>query len=126
MPSHALATTIGAATRAARKARGLTQEDVAEQLGVSTEFYARVERGASLPSVPTLASMAATLGVSADRMLGAADPRSTATNATRDDVRPEVRRLVRRMAKASPRLLRAIAVILDEADRDRRAPARRR
>lgn len=125
MAARTLATTIGDATRAARKARGLTQEDVAEQLGVSTEFYARVERGASLPSVPTLASLAATLGVSADRMLGIGDGRSAPASA-RPDVRPEVRRLLRRLGHASPRMLRAIAVILDEAEASRTARRRTR
>lgn len=69
MDDH-LAKTIGSAARSARLARGLTQEDAADIVGVSLEFYARIERGKTLPSVPTLLRLAAALGVSADVLLG--------------------------------------------------------
>ena len=65
-----LAQTIGNVARAARKARGLTQEDAAERLGLTTEFYARIERGYSLPSTASLAQMVTALDVSADVLIG--------------------------------------------------------
>lgn len=65
-----LAKSIGAAARRARKALELTQEDAAERIGVSVEFYARIERGNSLPSVPTFVRIANSLGVSADTLIG--------------------------------------------------------
>ena len=65
-----LAQQIGNVARAVRKARGLTQEDAAERLGVTAEFYARIERGYSLPSTASLAQMVTTLDVSADVLIG--------------------------------------------------------
>ena len=65
-----LAQTIGNVARAVRKARGLTQEDAAERLGVTAEFYARIERGYSLPSTTSLAQMVTALEVSADVLIG--------------------------------------------------------
>jgi transcriptional regulator with XRE-family HTH domain len=65
-----LAQKIGSVARAVRKARGLTQEDAAERLGVTAEFYARIERGYSLPSMTSLARMVAALDVSADVLIG--------------------------------------------------------
>jgi transcriptional regulator with XRE-family HTH domain len=67
---HDLARSLGASARAARRRRGFTQEDAAEQIGISAAFYARIERGTTLPSVPTLARMATVLDVSADELLG--------------------------------------------------------
>jgi transcriptional regulator with XRE-family HTH domain len=65
-----LAHTIGNVARAARQARGLTLEDAAERLGVTAEFYARIERGYSLPSTASLAQMVTALDVSADVLIG--------------------------------------------------------
>ncbi len=65
-----LAQKIGDVARAARKARGLTQEDAAERLGLTAEFYARLERGYSLPSTASLAQMVTALDVSADELIG--------------------------------------------------------
>ncbi|HEY0092769.1 MAG TPA: helix-turn-helix transcriptional regulator, partial [Archangium sp.] len=43
-----LAATIGTAARAARVQANLTQEDVAERVGLATEVYGRLERGGML------------------------------------------------------------------------------
>ncbi|HEX8705831.1 MAG TPA: helix-turn-helix transcriptional regulator, partial [Myxococcaceae bacterium] len=40
-----LASTLGAVARAARMRAGLTQEDVAERIGMASEVYGRMERG---------------------------------------------------------------------------------
>jgi len=65
-----LAQTIGSVAHAARKARGFTQEDAAKRLGVTAEFYARIERGYSLPSTVSFAQMVTALDVSADVLIG--------------------------------------------------------
>lgn len=72
-----LARRIGARLREARMARGLTQEQVAESIRVSTEFYRRMESGRALPSVRTLRRLVRCLQVSADYLLA------------RDERRPE-------------------------------------
>jgi transcriptional regulator with XRE-family HTH domain len=46
-----------------RKAKGLTQEQLAEKSGYSTEFVSLVERGVNAPSVAGLEKIAKALGV---------------------------------------------------------------
>src|SRR6218665_3222801 len=65
-----LATRLGECARAARQRLNLTQEDVAERVGIATEVYGRLERGNMLPSVPTFRKLCAVLSLSADEALG--------------------------------------------------------
>ena len=115
-----LAKSIGSAARQARAALELTQEDAAERIEVSVEFYARIERGNSLPSVPTLARIAGVLGVSADALLGriafvpGAAPGWQVSPPTEA---PEIRRVVRMLRRASPGALRLVAMLLKEIER---------
>jgi ribosome-binding protein aMBF1 (putative translation factor) len=116
-----LAKSIGIAARQARTALELTQEDAAERLAVSVDFYARIERGNSLPSVPTLARMVAVLGVSADALLGriAFEPGAAAawSAAASPTDPPEVRRVSRMLRRASPGSIRLVALLLRELER---------
>jgi len=48
--------------RARRKALGLTQEQLAERSGLSTNYVARLEIGSNTPSFPTLVALADALG----------------------------------------------------------------
>lgn len=121
-----LAESIGAAAREARKALELTQEDAAERIGVSAEFYARIERGNALPSVPTFARITAALGVSADTLLGfrkseqgEAQPQTQVPawgKASPPSESPEIRRLLRRLRKASPATLRLVTLLVKELE----------
>ncbi|MDE6492303.1 MAG: helix-turn-helix domain-containing protein, partial [Lactobacillus sp.] len=52
-----------------RKARKLTQTEVAEQLGVSRPTYISIEKGQRDPSVSELERIAAIFGVSASELL---------------------------------------------------------
>lgn len=117
-----LAECIGAAARGARVALKLTQEDAAERIGVSAEFYARIERGNALPSVPTLARICSALGVSADVLLGRTEvarikepPPAKWSPAPPSDS-PEIRRLVRRLRRASPATLRLVTLLIKELE----------
>lgn len=65
-----LSVQIGSAARKARLRLQLSQEDVAERVGVATEVYGRLERGELRPSTPTLVKLSRALGVSADILLG--------------------------------------------------------
>jgi transcriptional regulator with XRE-family HTH domain len=116
-----LAQSIGTAARLARKTLGLTQEDAAERLNVSVEFYARIERGNSLPSVPTFARIAATLGVSADTLLGQKPQESSVPPAWLQPALPteppEIRRLLRMLRKATPATLRLVSLLLREIEK---------
>ena len=52
-----------------RNKANLTQEQVAEQVGISTSFYANLERGSRSMSIPVLLALAEVLHVSADSIL---------------------------------------------------------
>ena len=117
-----LAKSIGRVAREARKALQLTQEDAADRIQVSVEFYARIERGTSLPSIGTFARISSALGVSADAMLGShpalAGVGGTAAGwvpAPPTDS-PELRRLMRRLRKARPSVLRLVTMLIKELD----------
>lgn len=120
-----LAESIGNAARTARTSLKLTQEDAAERIGVSAEFYARIERGNALPSVPTLARISTSLGVSADSLLGHSPedeeerelPAQLQPPAQATEDGPELRRLARRLRKASPATLRLVALLVKELER---------
>jgi transcriptional regulator with XRE-family HTH domain len=61
-----LAVRLGRAFQTGRKVKGLSQAEVAERLDLSVNFFARVERGESLLSVPKLFETARLLDVSLD------------------------------------------------------------
>lgn len=54
---------LGASLRATRKAAGLTQQDLAEKAGLSTQIICKIERGRSLPNVSTLVLLADALDI---------------------------------------------------------------
>lgn len=117
-----LAESIGTSARDARVDLELTQEDAAELIGVSAEFYARIERGNALPSVPTLARICSSLGVSADVLLGRVVRGAEAAVGIKwqsqpPSEAPEVRRLVRRLRQASPATLRLVTMLVKELDK---------
>jgi transcriptional regulator with XRE-family HTH domain len=65
-----LAVTLGKAARLARRAAGLTQQDVAESVGIVPEVYGRIERGVSLPSLSTLFRLCVTLHSDPNQLFG--------------------------------------------------------
>jgi len=116
-----LAKSIGSAARQARKELKLTQEDVADRILVSVEFYARIERGNSLPSIITFARIVSVLGVSADALLGRQPAHTTAPSeglwAPEPPVDgPEIRRVVRRLRQASPSTVRLVNLLIKELE----------
>lgn len=116
-PPKRLATNIGEACRAARAEAGLTQEDVADQVGIATEVYGRLERGNMTPSVPTLRRICVVLNLSADAALAIdkeakLPPRPPATAPVGDEgASPEHRRLIRRTKRLPRRELRILGVL---------------
>jgi transcriptional regulator with XRE-family HTH domain len=69
---------IGAACRRGRETLGLTQQDASERIGVSAEFYARIERGVSVPSTMTMFQLVQVFGIDLDKLIkdgiGVANP----------------------------------------------------
>ena len=53
-----------------RKARGLTQQQLADMVGVSNVSLSNYERGAQMPDILTISKIANALGVSTDTLIG--------------------------------------------------------
>jgi len=60
---------IGQRIRKYRKAHQLSQEELAEQIGISTTHMSHIETGNTKLSLPVLVSLAAALEVGADDLL---------------------------------------------------------
>ncbi|WP_258088149.1 helix-turn-helix domain-containing protein [Weissella fangxianensis] len=53
-----------------RKAKGLTQHQLANELGISQQSYARYEKGDREPNIATLIKLADYFDVSVDYLIG--------------------------------------------------------
>lgn len=65
----ALTRTIGHNVHKYRISAGLTQEELAEKVGIGASFIARIESGQKIMSVPVLYKIAEALHVSTDMLL---------------------------------------------------------
>lgn len=71
MPNIAMAVTN---LRVVREGRGLTQLDLAQELGISVATYAPIERGVMVPTARLRAMLEEHLGISADLLLAKVQP----------------------------------------------------
>ena len=60
---------IGKHIYSRRRALGMTQAELAAELGVTPQFVSALEKGVSSPSLPVLVKLAATLGTTTDYLL---------------------------------------------------------
>ena len=61
----------GQAIQRIRKERGMTQEDLADKSGITSNTVPRIERGLLIPALPTLIDICNALGTGADSILAA-------------------------------------------------------
>ena len=61
-----------------RKTRGMTQQEVADQLGVSNKTVSKWESGGGFPDITVLPALAELYGVTADDILAGERSRRTA------------------------------------------------
>jgi transcriptional regulator with XRE-family HTH domain len=114
MTDESLRRIIGASARAARLRLELTQEDVAERLGTSSEVYGRLERGSMAPSVNSLRRLCLALNLSSDLALGlvgnesSVEPLAPPPKSQQPGCR-HYQRLIRRARLLSPQSLRVMA-----------------
>ena len=80
--SARLAKRLGGNLSERRKQLGWTQELLAERVGVDAETISRIERGAHLPSLPTLDRLAVALRCSAGDLLSNEGPEDASEAAT--------------------------------------------
>ena len=69
---------LGENIRALRKARGLSQQELAERLHVVRQTVSKWEQGLSVPDADMLVRLAECLEVSVEELLGTPRPESTA------------------------------------------------
>ena len=61
----------GQAIQRIRKECGMTQEDLADKSGITSNTVSRIERGLLIPALPTLIDICNALGTGADSILAA-------------------------------------------------------
>ena len=67
--------TLGQNIQTARKAKGMSQETLAEKIGVSRQALGKWEKDTALPGLDNLQALAAELGTGVDALLGAQEAR---------------------------------------------------
>jgi len=92
-----------------RVARGLSQAQLADHLGVSPRVYNRWERGVATPRLDTLVKIADILQVSLDELAGRQPPKAVEFRVHN----PKLHRLYREIDKLSPDDQQALAILLD-------------
>ena len=110
---------LGDAARAARLRLGLTQAEVAKKVRLKPGVYGRVERGAMVPSVPTLRRICETLGISSDALLslGARAPETTApAPPPAAGEHPELSRIIHILQGWTPERLALLRKLLETTD----------
>lgn len=93
---------IGRRIQLSREQAGLTQEQLAEKLELSTQFISAIERGVYGPSLDTVVKLCEELNVSSDWLL--LGRRGTPTTQT----------IAERLAPLSPEQIAAIDRVIDD------------
>ena len=79
--------TLGQNIQTARKAKGMSQEALAEKIGVSRQALGKWEKDTALPGLDNLQALAAELGIGVDALLGAQAESPAAPAVTLDALR---------------------------------------
>jgi transcriptional regulator with XRE-family HTH domain len=96
---------------------GLTQEDVAERIGMASEVYGRMERGQMLPRVENLRRLCLVLNVPPHELLGLESMAPSRGELPREDGKPraedtaDMRRLLRRMRRLNANQVKLLSLI---------------
>lgn len=98
---------LGMMVKDTRKTRGLTQEQLAEKVNVSTGMIGQIERGETMPSVETLAALILQLEIDPNTLFYGKQPK--------DSDYLELCILCAKMNKAQRQLLLGIAKVLWDA-----------
>lgn len=77
---------FGERLRAAREARGYTQQQVADHMGISKSTYCGYETGKRQPDVQKIKQLSNFLGVSGDELLETGYPTSSKRPISDDDI----------------------------------------
>ena len=99
---------VGARIKKAREAASLTQEQLAEMVGLSSSHISVVERGVKAPRLETFVEIANALGVTADSLL--IDVLDHAMEISASELSEQIKRL---SPKAQEKTLKVIQVLVE-------------
>ena len=103
---------IGQRIRKIRKAQGLSQEELAERVDISTTHMSHIETGNTKLSLPVLVDIAATLEVRTDDLLY--DDSSTTVSANLEEIAGILEQCNAREAKVLVDIVKATKISMDK------------
>lgn len=103
---------IGQRIRKSRKAQGLSQEQLAEMVGISLPHMSHIETANTKLSLPVLVDIAAALGVSTDELLR--DEPELRRKEAGADIQKVLDSCDPKQAKAIAKMVRGIKSAMDE------------
>ena len=102
---------IGQKIRKIRKAHGLSQEELAEKVGISTTHMSHIETGNTKLSLPVFVDIANALEVRTDDLL---DNTSVSTSACLDEIAAVLERCNAQEAKVIADVVKAMKISIDK------------
>ena len=103
---------IGQQIRKFRKAHGLSQEDLAERINISTTHMSHIETGNTKLSLPVFVDIASALEVRVDDLLGNLSSATTSTSL--DEIASVLERCTAQEARVIADIVRAAKLSLDK------------
>lgn len=103
---------IGRRIRALRKAKNLSQEQLAEKVWISTTHMSHIETGSTKLSLPVLVDLANVLEVSADEILGTS--LNSSKKGTVDVIRETLDACTTQQAKVIEEIIKSAKRAMDE------------
>jgi len=100
---------IGTRIKEARESKHLTQEQLAEIVGLSTTHISVIERGVKAPKLETFIEIANALDVTADSLL--LDVLDNSLQITTNELSEQIKRLP---LKEQQKILKAVRVLVEE------------
>lgn len=102
---------IGQQIRKIRKAHGLSQEELAEKVNISTTHMSHIETGNTKLSLPVFVDIAAALEVRTDDLL---DTVATTTSTSLDEIAAVLERCTAQEAKVIADVVKATKLSMDK------------
>jgi transcriptional regulator with XRE-family HTH domain len=103
---------IGQKIRKIRKAHGLSQEEFAERIGISTTHMSHIETGNTKLSLPVFVDIAAALEVRTDELLDT--PNTETTSASLDEIAAVLERCSAQEAKVIADIVKAAKTSMEK------------
>lgn len=103
---------IGQKIRKIRKAHGLSQEELADRIGISTTHMSHIETGNTKLSLPVFVDIAAALDVRTDELLDT--PATETTSVSLDEIAAVLERCSAQEAKVIADIVKAAKISIEK------------